>query len=40
MTLNEGTKLRTSLNKLLDEWSIVAFENGKLDGHGYGNKIH
>jgi hypothetical protein len=21
----------------LDEWSIVAFRTGKLDGYGYGN---
>ena len=25
---------------LLNTWSIVAFDKGKLDGPGYGGKIH
>ena len=25
---------------MLDAWSIVALEHGKIDGSGYGGKIH
>jgi hypothetical protein len=25
---------------MLTEWSIVAFDYGKIDGEGYGGKIH
>jgi hypothetical protein len=24
---------------MLGQWSIVAFEDGKIDGYGYGNMI-
>jgi hypothetical protein len=24
---------------LLNDWDIVAFDHGKLDGYGYGNNI-
>jgi hypothetical protein len=27
------------LNKLIDNWGIIGFETGKLDGVGYGNKF-
>ena len=26
------------LFQMLGQWSIVAFQDGKIDGHGYGNK--
>lgn len=40
LTREEGQEVKNDLNKMLDQWSIVAFSNGKIDGAGYGNKIH
>jgi hypothetical protein len=40
MLLSEGYKFKEQLKKLLDCWSIVAFETGKIDGEGYGYKLH
>ena len=37
MKLDEGKMVKESLNTLLDPYSIVAFETGKLDGIEYGN---
>ena len=39
LTIDEGRESKGSLDELLDEWSIVAFETGALDGFGYGNKF-
>ena len=39
LRINEGRKIKDYLNELLDNWSVVAFETGKLDGFGYGNKF-
>lgn len=40
LTLDQAYEIKEHLNKILGTWSIVAFENGKIDGTGYGNKIH
>ena len=37
LTYSEGQTYKSQLVTLLTEWSIVAFDHGKLDGHGYGN---
>ena len=37
--LEEGRNIAGELSELVDEWGIVGFEHGKLDGAGYGNKI-
>ena len=37
LKITEGRRIKDYLNQLLEEWSIVAFETGKLDGFGYGN---
>ncbi len=37
--LDEGRQIAGELEQLVDEWGIVGFENGKLDGAGYGKKI-
>ena len=39
LTLQEGIELKDLLIPMLGTWSIVAFDKGKLDGSGYGNKI-
>lgn len=39
LTMKEGREIKNELNTMLSEWSIVAFESGKLDGFGYGNKF-
>lgn len=39
LTIEEGKEIKEYLNQLLEEWSIVAFKTGKLDGFGYGNKF-
>lgn len=39
MKMEEGIKVKEALNTMLGQWSIVAFEKGKLDGFGYGNKF-
>ena len=31
---------KNKLLGMLDTWSIVAFDHGKVDGSGYGSKIH
>lgn len=40
LDLNSGRQIHNFLNRLLEEWSIVGFIDGKLDGHGYGNNFH
>jgi hypothetical protein len=40
MLIVEGYEFKEQLKQLLDQWSIVAFETGKIDGAGYGYKIH
>lgn len=37
MMHHEGLKFKDSLVTMLDQWSIVAFDYGKLDGWGNGN---
>jgi hypothetical protein len=32
--------MSNKLQKYLGQWSIVAFDRGKMDGWGYGSKIH
>lgn len=39
LAIGEGYKWKCQLNQLLGQWSIVAFDVGKIDGFGYGNKI-
>ncbi len=39
MTVEEGRCAKLDLNKIIDHWGIVGFQNGKIDGMGYGNKI-
>ena len=39
MTLAEGKKYKSSLSKFIEEWSIIGFETGKLDGPGYGGNF-
>ncbi len=40
MNIEEGHEFKEELKKLLQTWSIVAFESGKIDGSGYGYKLH
>ncbi len=40
MLIQEGYEYKEQLKKLLQTWSIVAFETGKIDGSGYGYKVH
>lgn len=40
MTYQEGNTYKEQLKQMLGEWSIVAFDHGKIDGSGYGNLIH
>lgn len=35
----ECYRFKCQLNQMLGQWSIVAFDVGKIDGWGYGNKI-
>ena len=35
----EAMKWKSCINSMLTHWSIVALDVGKIDGHGYGNKI-
>ncbi len=35
----EAIKWKPNINFMLTHWSIVAFNGGKIDGNGYGNKI-
>lgn len=37
--LEEGRHIAGELSQLVDEWGIVGFEHGKLDGAGYGRKV-
>jgi hypothetical protein len=37
--LEEGRQIAGELAELVEEWGIVGFEHGKLDGAGYGRKI-
>ena len=39
LTRAEGIQFRSSLEDILDEWSIVAFDHGGLTGSGYGNEL-
>lgn len=39
LRLEEGKQIKENLNEILEEWSIVGFEDGKLDGYGYGNNF-
>ena len=39
LRIDEGREIKDYLNQLLQNWSIVAFATGKIDGFGYGNKI-
>lgn len=36
MTMDEGRCMKDDLQKMLTQWSIVAFDHGKLEGPGYG----
>lgn len=40
MTLDEGKGIKDHLNKLMSQWSIVGFTQGKFDGPGYGSQFH
>lgn len=40
LTYVQGVGMKDSLKSLLNRWSIVAFDHGKLDGCGYGGGIH
>lgn len=35
LTLQQGQQCLPQIKTLLDEWSIVAFESGKISGPGY-----
>ena len=35
LTLFEGKQMKSGLKKLLNRWSIVAFDKGKMHGPGY-----
>ena len=39
MTMEEGKKSKCCLERILEEWSVVGFQTGKLDGPGYGSKF-
>ena len=39
LTKAEGVQYRSQLVGILDEWSIVAFDQGGLTGSGYGNEL-
>lgn len=39
LTYQEGQTYKSQLATILDTWSIVAFDQGKLDGKGYGNSL-
>jgi hypothetical protein len=39
LTIEEGREIKQQLLPLMDQWGIVAFKTGKLDGQGYGFKI-
>jgi hypothetical protein len=39
LTFEEGTTVKNELLPLLDTWSIVGFDYGKLDGSGYGYQL-
>lgn len=39
LTYEEGKQYKEELGKLLGHWSIVGFETGGLDGHGYGCQL-
>jgi hypothetical protein len=39
LTFSEGQQLKSQLEQVLDEWSIVAFDHGKITGPGYGLTI-
>ena len=36
---SEVFQWKNQIVKTLNEWDIVAFEGGKIDGHGYGNVL-
>ena len=39
MKITEGRQYKKDLTSIMDYWSIVAFETGKIDGYGHGNRI-
>lgn len=39
LTKAEGLQYRSQIQDILDEWSIVAFDQGGLTGKGYGNEL-
>jgi hypothetical protein len=39
LSRDEVYDYKEKLNNMLGQWSIVAFEDGKIDGYGYGNMI-
>ena len=39
MLIQEGYQFKEQLKQMLSEWSIVAFETGRIDGRGYGYKF-
>ena len=40
MNRAEVVELKDQIKQNLDQWGIVAFDHGKIDGPGYGCKIH
>ena len=40
MTFDEGKQYKMELQRIMQTWSIVAFDYGKMDGRGYGSKMH
>ena len=34
--MNEGKQYKAQLTKIMERWSIVGFDMGAFDGHGYG----
>ena len=39
LAIGEGQKWKCQLSQMLCPYSIVAFDVGKIDGSGYGNRI-
>lgn len=39
LTYDEGQCMRSELQQMLTQWSIVAFNHGDLRGPGYGNAL-
>ena len=40
VTVAEAQEMKAEILPLLKQWSIVALDHGKIDGPGYGCKIH